>query len=102
MYWGLSPRARGKHALVSEINRDAGPIPAGAGETILRPPSSIRARAYPRGRGGNCSATWICVAPGGLSPRARGKRIDVPDNDGVMGPIPAGAGETEHADLGYG
>ena len=71
-----------------------GPIPAGAGETTGEAVEVSSFWAYPRWRGGNNDFVRLCVADGGLSPLARGKRFGVSLMFVWLGPIPAGAGET--------
>ena len=51
------------------------PIPAGAGETPMTNPLPCKIGAYPRWRGGNALAELVKLAPQGLSPLARGKRL---------------------------
>ena len=56
---------------------DEGSIPAWAGETRVIDENKVDGRVYPRVGGGN-SALWrqMCEAPG-LSPRGRGKPVDL-------------------------
>ena len=94
LQWGLSPQARGKPAEAFGAGADTGPIPAGTGETSLRQSDKMTNGAYPRRHGGNHQSTrkpWLTT---GLSPQARGKRVQ--DQVGTLGvgPIPAGTGET--------
>ena len=49
---GLSPRARGNRRSPRSCVRTKGSIPAGAGEPGGNARSALRARVYPRGRGG--------------------------------------------------
>jgi len=72
---GLSPLARGKPAMKSAGNWPAGPIPAGAGETVRQPVRTPSRRAYPRWRGGNTPASSCAIGFPGLSPLARGKPV---------------------------
>ena len=90
---GLSPQARGNHALRDARLSAFGPIPAGAGEprNIIVPNESRR--AYPRRRGGTVLVLALHRLGGGLSPQARGNPR-CPGHPVVRnGPIPAGAGE---------
>ncbi len=94
---GLSPRARGKRQHAPHQSSGAGPIPAGAGETIANCHRRDFGGAYPRGRGGNVASPGRCSPARGLSPRARGKRSVADTQAPRAGPIPAGAGETPRA-----
>ena len=91
---GLSPRARGKRSRTATDATSGGPIPAGAGETWQALGVAHPLGAYPRGRGGNPPAAYRGRRRRGLSPRARGKQPTPPPIVDVLGPIPAGAGET--------
>ena len=72
---GLSPRARGKQNREPRRVFDDGPIPASAGETIVRLLRARGKRAYPRERGGNSANCGRRISVQGLSPRARGKHF---------------------------
>ena len=52
---GLSPRVRGNHNHIRNIKRLPGPIPACAGQPILRHFEAVERRAYPR----VCGATRL-------------------------------------------
>mgnify|MGYP006998739734 FL=1 len=91
---GLSPLARGKQILPGLQMVDAGPIPAGAGETPSAPSVARWRRAYPRWRGGNRHGELRIEGVQGLSPLARGKHPLGVFVGEELGPIPAGAGET--------
>ena len=52
-------------------------------------------RAYPRWRGGNVETDLQLTQQQGLSPLARGKLQVERIEPAALGPIPAGAGETE-------
>ena len=93
-FWRATPQARGKRESVPVIFPDCGPIPAGAGETIVQRLFRYIAGAYPRRRGGNESRPRKCYPGLGLSPQARGKLERRHDRTEFQGPIPAGAGET--------
>src|SRR5689334_19705225 len=91
---GLSPRTRGKRCLAPLATGSLGPIPADAGKTNRERSRSIRARAYPRGRGENRAGLTPELADQGLSPRTRGKRDGDAAHAVRHGPIPAHAGKT--------
>ena len=91
---GLSPRSRGKLEVTGALAIQLGPIPAVAGETSTRSMSRRSNRAYPRGRGGNRARCRPPLDGRGLSPRSRGKRIDLARVRLQKRPIPAVAGET--------
>ena len=92
---GLSPRTRGKQSAFYDLRIPFGPIPADAGETLVRPCDALTLGAYPRGRGGNNVVTSMTRASGGLSPRTRGKRRTEGCAPTKPGPVPADAGETQ-------
>ena len=75
-------------------SRRARSIPAWAGETGVITPSVRVARVYPRVGGGNARCSSRMQKPHGLSPRGRGKPVFVQLGGGVVGSIPAWAGET--------
>ncbi len=91
---GLSPHARGKRGLKARGNREIGPIPACAGETLPVAQQYAAVRAYPRMRGGNLDGIGKQGGGWGLSPHARGKRLMGLIASVILGPIPACAGET--------
>ena len=91
---GLSPRVRGKLGISVATFYRAGPIPAGAGETMMCTKKWPRIGAYPRGCGGNQWGHAAGLTCQGLSPRVRGKPMPILDQHGHPRPIPAGAGET--------
>ncbi len=93
---GLSPHARGKHALRAVELAGVGPIPACAGETAQHRWLTIPPGAYPRMRGGNFIVDGESRTLTGLSPHARGKLVFHADQGTKKGPIPACAGETKH------
>ena len=93
--WGLSPLARGKLRGRSSGPWLPGPIPAGAGETAAMAIRIPRFGAYPRWRGGNTGLSVAIRYHGGLSPLARGKPKCELEYPLRLGPIPAGAGETD-------
>ena len=69
-------------------------IPAGAGNTVLTPCSSIVASVYPRWRGEHVGLNIISISKNGLSPLARGTRSPGRDITDHKWFIPAGAGNT--------
>ena len=91
--YGLSPRVRGNQIVGPFRIIRIGSIPACAGE----PPSQSREcslpQVYPRVCGGTVRGEIIATAAGGLSPRVRGNLIPTGDVPGVVGSIPACAGE---------
>ena len=90
---GLSPRARGNRIRLWSNKGDTGSIPACAGEPIVEQLPIRAARVYPRVRGGTSSPRPRIVNTKGLSPRARGNRVDRARRPGAEGSIPACAGE---------
>ena len=90
---GLSPRARGNPLIKSFVDTGRGPIPASAGEPLLRFSHHFFLRAYPRERGGTDFENIFPFPQKGLSPRARGNRTRRGASLGGCGPIPASAGE---------
>ena len=90
---GLSPRVRGNRLVGRRPRNRHGSIPACAGEPVWQAGGCGGRRVYPRVCGGT---TWCQVSRWihtGLSPRVRGNRHLVGVVDGVMGSIPACAGE---------
>ena len=79
-----------------------GSIPAGAGEPASAGATHRREWVYPRGRGGTSALNSPLPQLAGLSPRARGNlNVDL-DHHGLLGSIPAGAGEPTRRGLTYG
>ena len=74
-----------------------GPIPAGTGETRTIHRCFCREWAYPRRHGGNSFHLLPGAGQSGLSPQARGKLNDFANRCRIIGPIPAGTGETNSA-----
>ena len=97
---GLSPHARGKHAIPNACHPSNGPIPACTGETSGTWKVSCALRAYPRMHGGNEQLIEDTSIDGGLSPHARGKLGLITVEGSVPGPIPACTGETCLRNLG--
>ncbi len=90
---GLSPHARGNRHIHCGCNLLHGPIPACAGKPIQAVSSVTSTGAYPRMRGGTQINFAIPYFFKGLSPHARGNRLDQLVNGRFGGPIPACAGE---------
>ena len=94
---GLSPRGRGKRAEAYALREAWRSIPAWAGETAITPVSHRSQWVYPRVGGGNAMSSVVAAPSRGLSPRGRGKLVDVAVAIRRRGSIPAWAGETERA-----
>ena len=90
---GLSPRARGNLGRPVFVPTTGGPIPASAGQPCYGNRIGNGWRAYPRERGATVNAQADAPNGMGLSPRARGNRLEVIDLLEQMGPIPASAGQ---------
>ena len=91
---GSSPRARGapRRSIAEVAGRRI--IPASAGSTVQPRCRTRRCPDHPRERGEHACSLFICGAPSGSSPRARG----APEQDPASPPrhriIPASAGST--------
>ena len=96
-FHGLSPRVRGNpgggHCRVGQ----SGSIPACAGEPFRITPPYCPVPVYPRVCGGTVWSLRHYFAGEGLSPRVRGNHGDGGDDGGVVGSIPACAGEPQRA-----
>ncbi len=91
---GLSPLARGTHAILTPKGLECRFIPAGAGNTGNRGGGRGIRPVYPRWRGEHMSLTTFSTGTSGLSPLARGThRCSGPACCGIRF-IPAGAGNT--------
>ena len=90
---GLSPRVRGSHFPHYRPTDRGGPIPAGAGEPVVRCRRAGGRMAYPRGCGGAVTPLPVGAGVDGLSPRVRGSRHRGWRGHQGWRPIPAGAGE---------
>ena len=90
---GLSPLARGNHLGDHFFGLPQGPIPARAGQPWWPGRCSDGARAYPRSRGATVKTIRNNHQLRGLSPLARGNQLIYGDLLGVVGPIPARAGQ---------
>ena len=73
---GLSPRVRGNHCLLCELERYTRSIPACAGQPTYSNMQSNRTRVYPRVCGATRRDAWPTAPDCGLSPRVRGNRLD--------------------------
>ena len=74
---GLSPLARGNLLALYLLARAAGPIPARAGQPFTVPGIEASCGAYPRSRGATPSSAACTSRMKGLSPLARGNRLQV-------------------------
>ena len=92
-YRGLSPLARGNRSKNQARTAPKGPIPARAGEPPTMFGGNGTTRAYPRSRGGTRALRYFASTPRGLSPLARGNRLQASISQLQPGPIPARAGE---------
>ncbi len=93
---GLSPLARGTPTQVKRHSYDPRFIPAGAGNT---PGFTVKPRlipVYPRWRGEHFSHSSSTSLARGLSPLARGTRMNISQRQLERRFIPAGAGNTVH------
>ena len=91
---GLSPRGRGKRALLANPRRGERSIPAWAGETRTPGKPAPWGKVYPRVGGGNAGRGYQEGTAGGLSPRGRGKLSGPAAAFVGYRSIPAWAGET--------
>ena len=90
---GLSPLARGNRMPKLGAFFVVGPIPARAGQPCADCDCCWQFRAYPRSRGATSPGLNRCSSEKGLSPLARGNRDPGHICRGVLGPIPARAGQ---------
>ena len=95
---GSSPLARGTHGAGHLRARACGLIPARAGNTRARRILSAVIRAHPRSRGEHPTRGRRCSSRAGSSPLARGTPVAVSWTAGLVGLIPARAGNTCRAD----
>ena len=91
---GSSPRGRGKHHRVIQVEAGVRLIPARAGKTTGACRSSRLPRAHPRAGGENFATLACAGVRGGSSPRGRGKRRSRRSFSARPGLIPARAGKT--------
>ena len=90
---GSSPRIRGKFAHISEIGHCDGIIPANTGKISEAHGKTFINWDHPREYGENIMSGSLQTAPGGSSPRIRGKSQEMVDAY-VMGRIiPANTGK---------
>ena len=97
MMWpcpGSSPRVRGRPLRSVGHECRVRLIPAGARQTAVWYFSSAAARAHPRGCGADGRPFSSCARHWGSSPRVRGRHSARHADSGVIGLIPAGAGQT--------
>ena len=92
-YEGLSPRVRGNLEFHRDRRVSVGSIPACAGEPGLLQLVDHYSRVYPRVCGGTDTPLPAMLVQSGLSPRVRGNRLVAVIVDGLLGSIPACAGE---------
>ena len=97
--WGLSPRVRGNHADIGQVELQAGSIPACAGEPCTAGGSPPPSPVYPRVCGGTVDGWRDRSTNEGLSPRVRGNRFDYPTMPIEERSIPACAGEPADAGI---
>ena len=90
---GLSPRVRGNRDRHYPPMHYAGSIPACAGEPSACGACPFAGRVYPRVCGGTRRAMQAAMDAAGLSPRVRGNHIAHVGRVGILGSIPACAGE---------
>ena len=91
---GSSPLTRGKRLLVLDRIAARRLIPAHAGKTPCRAPSSLALRAHPRSRGENPRTAASAGYCAGSSPLTRGKHGGGRGLSRPVGLIPAHAGKT--------
>ena len=90
---GLSPRMRGNHVGRVDPDPAVGPIPAYAGQPIMKTEPFCLTRAYPRVCGATLSPCAWSSSLMGLSPRMRGNQRQAAMRLRKRGPIPAYAGQ---------
>ena len=90
---GLSPRVRGNPVRAGRTSRQAGSIPACAGEPLLQPVGADDEEVYPRVCGGTGFAMVAIAFVLGLSPRVRGNPPATQSMTVPARSIPACAGE---------
>ena len=92
---GSSPRVRGKVAIDVDETRPVRIIPAGAGKSRRRSPSTCPSWDHPRGCGEKSETAIALSERAGSSPRVRGKGRRPPPLSPAGGIIPAGAGKRD-------
>ena len=90
---GLSPRVRGNPAKARAGASRSGSIPACAGEPVSASSVPKLRTVYPRVCGGTLTGVWSVSERPGLSPRVRGNRGAVFEDQVGRRSIPACAGE---------
>src|SRR5438067_2349741 len=90
---GLSPPARGNHALAQMARVRVGPIPACAGQPGCPTACGREVQAYPHVHGDTVSSYCARSCNMGLSPRARGNPLKDEYPVIRIGPIPTCAGQ---------
>ena len=90
---GLSPPTRGNPPFAALPTNGRRSIPAHAGEPPSPSPAAWASPVYPRPRGGTATPPATARGLPGLSPPTRGNRIGSVLQNGIMGSIPAHAGE---------
>ena len=92
---GPSPRVRGIRHRERERRAGPGSIPAGAGNPRAGLGGRRGRRVHPRGCGESAAAPASTFRRTGPSPRVRGILVWRGANDGILGSIPAGAGNPQ-------
>ena len=90
---GPSPRVRGNRLGLGARVVECGTIPAGAGEPVDLEHTRLAIGDHPRGCGGTAPSLPPSLIGPGPSPRVRGNRLEAFSREGLIGTIPAGAGE---------
>ena len=90
---GLSPRVRGNPVVEIAGHHQRRSIPARAGEPQTNQPPGRPGGVYPRTCGGTVRLQARTRLNAGLSPRVRGNQQRIGQDVGVVGSIPARAGE---------
>ena len=99
MVCGSSPLTRGKLPVLGLQLSGPGLIPAHAGKTPYRAPTSPGLRAHPRSRGENEEQLFEYLDTAGSSPLTRGKRAAAHAGPPDLRLIPAHAGKTDAGHL---
>ena len=90
---GLSPRVRGNRRCNRRPKAAPGSIPASAGKPLICKVAAEFHRVYPRECGETEAEKDAVGLTEGLSPRVRGNRGEVGENEQKAGSIPASAGK---------
>ena len=91
---GSSPQVRGRRVLGHVRCRNAGLIPAGAGQTSEMKCLALMLRAHPRRCGADLQAAADEIQAAGSSPQVRGRLDSAVSASAAARLIPAGAGQT--------